>query len=242
MHPRALRAAGRLLRLLSAERAGSDSRARPGLLRLMPASLRRLEPQAPRDRAGLFQRADRGSTSGPSSGEIRYRVALLTGCVQDLVFPTLNRDTADVLLANGCQVHTPPVQPCCGSLHAHNGERELAATARATDDRSAAAGSLRCDHHATPAAAARTCGTTAPLLSDDPAYARGRGSGTRRCATCTSGWSRLAIVRREAAPFDAATIRSRTTIPVTWRTARRVVSEPRDDSAIDARRDAGRAA
>jgi glycolate oxidase iron-sulfur subunit len=31
-----------------------------------------------------------------------------------------------VLLANGCEVHTPPVQPCCGSLHAHNGDMEAA--------------------------------------------------------------------------------------------------------------------
>ena len=56
----------------------------------------------------------------------RQRVALLTGCVQDLVFSQVNRDTADVLLANGCEVVTPPVQPCCGSLHAHNGEPEPA--------------------------------------------------------------------------------------------------------------------
>jgi glycolate oxidase iron-sulfur subunit len=53
-------------------------------------------------------------------------VALLTGCIQDLVFSNVNRDTADVLLANGCTVVTPPEQPCCGSLHAHNGELELA--------------------------------------------------------------------------------------------------------------------
>jgi glycolate oxidase iron-sulfur subunit len=57
---------------------------------------------------------------------VRYRVALLTGCVQDLVFPDVNRDTADVLLANGCAVDTPSPQPCCGSLHAHNGELDLA--------------------------------------------------------------------------------------------------------------------
>lgn len=58
------------------------------------------------------------------------RVAVLTGCVQDLAFADINRATVDVLLANGCEVHTPPVQPCCGSLHAHNGDvasaRELA--------------------------------------------------------------------------------------------------------------------
>ena len=57
-------------------------------------------------------------------------MVVLTGCVQDLAFADINRATVDVLLANGCEVHTPPVQPCCGSLHAHNGDnataRELA--------------------------------------------------------------------------------------------------------------------
>ena len=41
-------------------------------------------------------------------------------------FRDVNRDTADVLLANGCEVVTPRAQSCCGSLHAHNGELELA--------------------------------------------------------------------------------------------------------------------
>jgi glycolate oxidase iron-sulfur subunit len=54
------------------------------------------------------------------------KVALLTGCVQDIVLADVNRDTAEVLAANGCEVHTPPVQPCCGSLHAHNGEPDTA--------------------------------------------------------------------------------------------------------------------
>ena len=59
--------------------------------------------------------------------ESRYRVGLLTGCVQSLAFADVNRATADVLLENGCDVVTPPKQPCCGSLHAHNGEPTLAA-------------------------------------------------------------------------------------------------------------------
>jgi glycolate oxidase iron-sulfur subunit len=36
--------------------------------------------------------------------------------------PDINRATVDVLRENGCEVHTPAVQPCCGSLHAHNGD------------------------------------------------------------------------------------------------------------------------
>jgi glycolate oxidase iron-sulfur subunit len=54
-------------------------------------------------------------------------VALLIGCAQDLLFSGVNRDTAEVLAANHCEVVTPRNQSCCGSLHAHNGELELAA-------------------------------------------------------------------------------------------------------------------
>ena len=118
LNPRLLRFVGRLLGLF--QRAGLQTATRRlQLTRLLPGDLRRLEPQCPiiahRFSPALIQPVERPAIS-------RYRVALLTGCVQDLVFSAINRDTADVLLANECEVHTPPVQPCCGSLHAHNGE------------------------------------------------------------------------------------------------------------------------
>ena len=122
--PRALRAAARLLRVY--QRSGLESVARrTRLTRLLPATLRSLEPQAPCIAPAFSDEliAPREEPRGP----VRYRVALLTGCVQDVVFAGINRDTADVLLANGCQVDTPRSQPCCGSLHAHNGDRETAA-------------------------------------------------------------------------------------------------------------------
>jgi glycolate oxidase iron-sulfur subunit len=59
-------------------------------------------------------------------GPKKYRVAVLTGCAQDLIFSDVNRDTVEVLARNGCEVVTPADQLCCGSLHAHNGEWELA--------------------------------------------------------------------------------------------------------------------
>jgi glycolate oxidase iron-sulfur subunit len=62
----------------------------------------------------------------PARGVRRFRVALLAGCAQDLIFSDVNRDTAEVLAHNGCEVVTPPDQHCCGSLHAHNGEWALA--------------------------------------------------------------------------------------------------------------------
>jgi glycolate oxidase iron-sulfur subunit len=64
----------------------------------------------------------------PATGQRRYRVAMLTGCAQDLTFASVNRDTVEVLVRNGCEVVTPPLQNCCGSLHAHNGEWGLAQT------------------------------------------------------------------------------------------------------------------
>jgi glycolate oxidase iron-sulfur subunit len=124
MRPRALRAAGRVMRVY--QRSGVEAAVRQfGLTRFLPPAVARLEPQAPRIAARFsHQLIARQETPQVAS---RYRVALLTGCIQDLVFPDVNRDTVDVLLANGCAVDTPSPQPCCGSLHAHNGEADLAA-------------------------------------------------------------------------------------------------------------------
>jgi glycolate oxidase iron-sulfur subunit len=124
MHPRLLRAAGLVLRWY--QRTGMEAFVRRlGLTRLLPPALARLEPYTPR-MAPAFSPALIAPHEEPAYNGIRRRVALLTGCMQDLIFPTINRDTADVLLANGCAVDTPALQPCCGSLHAHNGERDLA--------------------------------------------------------------------------------------------------------------------
>jgi glycolate oxidase iron-sulfur subunit len=97
---------------------------RSGLLRLLPKRLRELEAMTPTVQPQFS--ADLIDPVTPAVGTRRYRVALLTGCAQDLIFSDVNRDTAEVLARNGCEVITPPEQLCCGSLHAHNGEWELA--------------------------------------------------------------------------------------------------------------------
>ncbi len=121
--PRVLRAAGRLLRWWQASGAQSAAR-KLKLTRLLPADLRRLEPQTP-SICAHFSSSLIKPIEHPAPTAQR-RVAVLTGCIQDLAFSDVNRATVDVLLANGCEVHTPPVQPCCGSLHAHNGDLETA--------------------------------------------------------------------------------------------------------------------
>lgn len=62
----------------------------------------------------------------PAVGERRLRVGLLAGCVQDVAFAQVNRDTIEVLQANGCEVVVPAGQQCCGSLHGHNGAIDAA--------------------------------------------------------------------------------------------------------------------
>ena len=123
--PRLLRLVGRGLWLWQASGLQGLAR-RTGLMNLLPENLRRLEPQAPAMRAKFSHQLIARVEKPRVSKKYLRRVALLTGCVQDLAFSDVNRATADVLLANGCEVHTPPVQPCCGSLHAHNGDLEAA--------------------------------------------------------------------------------------------------------------------
>lgn len=167
MRPRLLRLAGRLLRFYQWTGLQTGFR-KIGLTRLLPADLRRLEPQTPAISA-KFSPELITEREYPRDGR-RHRVALLTGCVQDLAFSDVNRDTADVLLANGCEVHTPPVQPCCGSLHAHNGEPALAAVlARRMIDL------LPPQNYDAIISNAGGCGNHlrhyGKLLADDPAYA-----------------------------------------------------------------------
>ncbi len=122
--PGLLRFVGRLLYFYQSSGLQSLFR-RLELTKLLPERLQKLEPQTPTVQA-KFSNQIIAEVEKPASGKTRYRVGLLTGCVQDLVFSNINRDTADVLLANGCEVHTPPEQFCCGSLHGHNGEAETA--------------------------------------------------------------------------------------------------------------------
>ena len=97
---------------------------RMGLMRLMPKRLRELEAMTP-DICAQFS-AELIAPITPALGEMKYRVAMLTGCAQDLTFSDVNRDTVEVLAHNGCEVVTTAEQSCCGSLHAHNGAWTLA--------------------------------------------------------------------------------------------------------------------
>jgi glycolate oxidase iron-sulfur subunit len=57
----------------------------------------------------------------PATGARRARVALLAGCVQQVLAPDINRATLRVLSANGIETIVPRGQGCCGALAEHAG-------------------------------------------------------------------------------------------------------------------------
>jgi len=117
-----LRFIGRALRLY--QQLGLQTLLRrSGILKLLPRRLRELEAMTPAVQKKFSAELITPVTS--AAGAKKYRVAMLTGCAQDLIFSDVNRDTVEALARNGCEVVTPPQQHCCGSLHAHNGEWEL---------------------------------------------------------------------------------------------------------------------
>lgn len=164
--PRLLRWVGRALWLFQASGVQGMFR-KLKLTAILPKRYQDLESQAPTALAKFSSDIIRPVEK---RGTPKYRVGMLTGCVQDIIFSDINRDTVDVLLANGCEVHTPAVQSCCGSLHAHNGE---IATAAELAKRSIDSFDLsNLDAIITNAAG---CGshlkTYDRLLAEDPAYA-----------------------------------------------------------------------
>ncbi|MEX0717938.1 MAG: heterodisulfide reductase-related iron-sulfur binding cluster [Planctomycetaceae bacterium] len=101
------------------QRTGLDRAAeRLGLMRLLPARLRRMHALLPR----LASPAEPLPEWLPAIGPRRARVALFTGCVAEAVFAETNRATARVLQANGCEVVVPASQSCCGAIHYHGGD------------------------------------------------------------------------------------------------------------------------
>lgn len=62
----------------------------------------------------------------PAQGKRRARVALLTGCAQQVLAPQINWATMKVLALNGVEVVIPQGQGCCGALALHSGEMEQA--------------------------------------------------------------------------------------------------------------------
>jgi glycolate oxidase iron-sulfur subunit len=94
------------------------------LLRVLPKHLQEMEQALPNITHGPL--LGRSGELYPAFGEKRATVALITGCVMDVVYGDVNEATLNVLRRNGCDVWVPAAQKCCGALHVHAGDREQA--------------------------------------------------------------------------------------------------------------------
>jgi glycolate oxidase iron-sulfur subunit len=131
-HPRLLALMAASIRLYQVSGLQRLARA-SGVLRLLPGTLPAWEALLP----AMPPAAARAALPEliPADGRRRARVALLTGCIQQIVFGAHNRATADLLARNGCEVVVPRAQGCCGALSAHGGDHAHAVTlARQTID------------------------------------------------------------------------------------------------------------
>ena len=93
-----------------------------GMLALAPASL---PPASPVDRPQVFA----------AEGERRARVALLSGCAQQVLAPEINEATVRLLTRHGVEVVIAKGAGCCGALVHHMGQEAPAlAASRANID------------------------------------------------------------------------------------------------------------
>ena len=90
---------------------------------LLPEPLARAESLLPELPAPFVPRFE----VYPALGTLRYRVGLFSGCVMPLLYGPVHWATVRVLQRNGCEVHIPREQTCCGALNVHGGERRVAA-------------------------------------------------------------------------------------------------------------------
>ena len=142
-------------------------RAIPGLkpvaamLELAPA---RVPAPSPVSRAGVHA----------ATGARRGRVALLTGCAQQVLDPGINEATVRLLTRLGVEVVVAPGEACCGALVHHMG-REAASLAAARNNVDAWTREIEAGGLDAIVITASGCGTTIKdygfMLRLDPAYA-----------------------------------------------------------------------
>ncbi|MEE8550597.1 MAG: heterodisulfide reductase-related iron-sulfur binding cluster [Gemmatimonadota bacterium] len=151
-------------------------RAAPGRLRFAMAMLAATTPRRAHARhaAASSRRIDIVDGSERAAGTTdaaapTVKVALLEGCVMSGLFRHVNRATERVVRAHGAETRSLPRRLCCGALHAHSGELEVArALARRMVDAFDATGAERLlTNSAGCGAALKEYGE---WLGDDPVY------------------------------------------------------------------------
>jgi glycolate oxidase iron-sulfur subunit len=121
-------------------------------------------------RSPLARARSQRKAQADMSGTGATRVALLRGCVMEGLFRETNRATERVLVRNDCQLLTAEGQTCCGALHSHAGQLEVARElAKKNIDAFLKSGADRIIVNAAGCGAAMK--EYGGLLADDPQYA-----------------------------------------------------------------------
>ncbi|WP_429739576.1 (Fe-S)-binding protein [Bacillus smithii] len=107
------------------QRSGLQKVARKiGFMKLFPDNLREMEKILP-DIPKKKEMIDRDEHFAPA-GSKKATVAFFSGCLMDTMFLKTNHATIQLLQKAGCEIVIPKTQSCCGALHGHGGEKEIA--------------------------------------------------------------------------------------------------------------------
>lgn len=109
---------GLLKKLLQSTRLGNILR-RFGLLDKQTAAVQQRVNRNP-EQAQL-------QSMHPANGEAKGNIALFTGCITQLFDQQSLEDSITLLTHCGYNVHLPIGQVCCGAMHQHNGQPNIAA-------------------------------------------------------------------------------------------------------------------
>lgn len=121
-HQNRLNALGGLLKFY--QKSGMQKAVRKtGLINIMPKHLVDMEAIMPEVNEPVRKKYKNEKVI-KSKGEVKQEVAMLTGCVMDVMFSDVNEATINVLTRNGNDVRIPQNQTCCGALHVHAGDRD----------------------------------------------------------------------------------------------------------------------
>lgn len=94
------------------------------LINMMPTHLVAMEAIMPEIKQPMKKKY-RDDKIIKAKGETKREVAMLTGCIMDVMFSDINEATINVLTRNGNDVSIPQNQTCCGALHVHAGDRDM---------------------------------------------------------------------------------------------------------------------
>jgi len=153
------------------------------LMNLLPASLRAMERMLPG--SGPLWPGALPESTPPAAGSTpaNLTIGFFPGCIGSVLFADVNRQAIELLSACGVTVRVPLKQSCCGALHQHGGQLDVARRlARENIDAFLPKDGPQVGLIVSQIAG---CGSTlreyTELLREDPQYAERAAEFTRRC-------------------------------------------------------------